>query len=100
MEAASSKTPPVSSSPVEARDARYSPPSVRLQVLQKLGRDARFEDDIVHYNYRRWVANEVNRAAKSARSVWQCRLRSTTSHSLSDAVFFDSPEACLGNGIP
>ncbi|OJJ83717.1 uncharacterized protein ASPGLDRAFT_1491754 [Aspergillus glaucus CBS 516.65] len=27
----------------------------------QLGRDARFEDDISHYNYRRWTANEVNR---------------------------------------
>ena len=31
------------------------------QALQELGRDARFEDDIGHYNYRRWTANEVNR---------------------------------------
>ncbi|KAL5338248.1 hypothetical protein BJX70DRAFT_388776 [Aspergillus crustosus] len=27
----------------------------------RLGRDARFEDDIGYYNYRRWTANEVNR---------------------------------------
>lgn len=31
------------------------------QALHELGRDARFEDDIGHYNYRRWTANEVNR---------------------------------------
>ncbi|CEL09489.1 hypothetical protein ASPCAL12624 [Aspergillus calidoustus] len=31
------------------------------QALQELGRDARFEDEIGHYNYRRWTANEVNR---------------------------------------
>ncbi|KAF7164504.1 hypothetical protein CNMCM6106_001022 [Aspergillus hiratsukae] len=31
------------------------------QALNELGRDARFEDDIGHYNYRRWTANEVNR---------------------------------------
>ncbi|KAK2801732.1 hypothetical protein FQN50_007647 [Emmonsiellopsis sp. PD_5] len=31
------------------------------QALQELGRDARFEDNIGHYNYRRWTANEVNR---------------------------------------
>ena len=31
------------------------------QALRELGRDARFEDDIGHYNYRRWTANEVNR---------------------------------------
>jgi hypothetical protein len=30
------------------------------QVLKELGRDAKFEDDISHYNYQRWVANEVN----------------------------------------
>ncbi|BDD59922.1 hypothetical protein MAP00_005092 [Monascus purpureus] len=30
------------------------------QALQELGRDARFENDIGHYNYRRWTANEVN----------------------------------------
>lgn len=31
------------------------------QALHELGRDARFEHDISHYNYRRWTANEVNR---------------------------------------
>ncbi|KAJ6045745.1 uncharacterized protein N7446_012609 [Penicillium canescens] len=31
------------------------------QALKELGRDARFEDDIGHYNYRRWTANEVNK---------------------------------------
>ncbi|PYH89774.1 hypothetical protein BO71DRAFT_464394 [Aspergillus ellipticus CBS 707.79] len=31
------------------------------QALQELGRGARFEDDIGHYNYRRWTSNEVNR---------------------------------------
>jgi hypothetical protein len=30
------------------------------QALKELGRDAKFEDDIGHYNYRRWVANKVN----------------------------------------
>lgn len=30
------------------------------QALRELGRDARFEDDIGHYNFRRWTANEVN----------------------------------------
>lgn len=33
------------------------------EALQELGRDARFEDDIGHYNYRRWTANEVNRTS-------------------------------------
>ncbi|KAL4778139.1 hypothetical protein BJX76DRAFT_366673 [Aspergillus varians] len=31
-----------------------------FQLLQELGRDARFEDDIGYYNYCRWTANEVN----------------------------------------
>ncbi|CAG8128817.1 unnamed protein product [Penicillium nalgiovense] len=31
------------------------------RALQELGPDARFEKDIGHYNFRRWVANEVNR---------------------------------------
>ncbi|KAI3287650.1 hypothetical protein DTO002I6_7616 [Penicillium roqueforti] len=31
------------------------------RALHELGRDARFENDIGHYNFRRWVANEVNR---------------------------------------
>lgn len=31
------------------------------QALQELGRDARFEDDIGHYNYRRWTAKEISR---------------------------------------
>lgn len=30
------------------------------QALQELGWDAKFEDAIGHYNYRRWTANEVN----------------------------------------
>ena len=30
------------------------------RALKELGRDARFEDDIGHYNFRRWAANEVN----------------------------------------
>ena len=30
------------------------------QALKELGRDAKFEDDIGHYNFRRWTANEVN----------------------------------------
>ncbi|KAL4990762.1 hypothetical protein BDW68DRAFT_174755 [Aspergillus falconensis] len=29
------------------------------QALQELGRDARFENDIGHYNYQRWTTNEV-----------------------------------------
>jgi hypothetical protein len=39
------------------------------QALKELGRDARFEDDIGHYNYRRWTANEVNRAFPATRLV-------------------------------
>ncbi|RAO74324.1 uncharacterized protein BHQ10_010336 [Talaromyces amestolkiae] len=31
------------------------------EALQELGRDAKFEDDVGHYNYRRWTANEANR---------------------------------------
>jgi hypothetical protein len=31
------------------------------QALRELGRDARFENNIGHYNFRRWTANEVNR---------------------------------------
>jgi hypothetical protein len=31
------------------------------QALRELGRDARFENDIGHYHFRRWAANEVNR---------------------------------------
>ncbi|KAJ6021273.1 hypothetical protein N7540_006777 [Penicillium herquei] len=34
-------------------------------ALKELGRDARFEDDIGHYNYRRWTANEVNKSFTS-----------------------------------
>ncbi|EED12255.1 hypothetical protein TSTA_003170 [Talaromyces stipitatus ATCC 10500] len=30
-------------------------------ALRELGRDAEFEDDVVHYNYRCWTANEANR---------------------------------------
>jgi hypothetical protein len=45
------------------------------QALKELGRDARFEDDIGHYNYRRWTANEVNRTFPETRLV----LRETTS---------------------
>ncbi|KAJ5289237.1 hypothetical protein N7478_002267 [Penicillium angulare] len=30
------------------------------QALKELGRDARFEDDIGHYNFRCWTANDVN----------------------------------------
>lgn len=30
------------------------------QALRELGGDAKFEDDIGHYNFRRWTANEVN----------------------------------------
>ncbi|KAG0161180.1 hypothetical protein PDIDSM_8714 [Penicillium digitatum] len=29
-------------------------------ALKELGRDARFEDDVGQYNFRRWTANEVN----------------------------------------
>ncbi|KAJ5778330.1 hypothetical protein N7520_001576 [Penicillium odoratum] len=32
------------------------------QALKELGRDAKFEDDIGHYNFRRWTANEVNQS--------------------------------------
>jgi hypothetical protein len=39
------------------------------QALKELGRDARFEDDIGHYNYRWWTANEVNRAFPATRLV-------------------------------
>lgn len=38
------------------------------QALRELGRDARFEDDIGHYNFRRWAANEVNRMLPVERS--------------------------------
>ncbi|KUL84888.1 hypothetical protein ZTR_08246 [Talaromyces verruculosus] len=31
------------------------------EALRELGRDAKFEDDLGHYNYRRWTANEANR---------------------------------------
>jgi hypothetical protein len=30
------------------------------RALNKLGRDARFENDIRHYNFRFWAANKVN----------------------------------------
>ena len=30
------------------------------QALRELDRDARFEDDTGHYNFRRWTANELN----------------------------------------
>ena len=30
------------------------------QALNELGQDAKIEDDISHYNYWRWTANEVN----------------------------------------
>ncbi|TPR04011.1 hypothetical protein CAN33_003000 [Aspergillus niger] len=35
------------------------------RALQELGRDARFEEDIGHYNYRRWTGNGVNRNVTS-----------------------------------
>lgn len=31
------------------------------EALRELGQDAKFKDDISHYNYRRWTANEANR---------------------------------------
>jgi hypothetical protein len=31
------------------------------QAFNELGRHAKFEDDIGHYNYRRWTSNEVHR---------------------------------------
>lgn len=31
------------------------------QGLKDLGEDAGFEDNLGHYNYRRWTANEANR---------------------------------------
>ncbi|QQK41882.1 hypothetical protein Pdw03_4736 [Penicillium digitatum] len=34
---------------------------IARQALKELGRDARFEYDIGHYNFRRWTANEVNK---------------------------------------
>src|ERR1700735_1992985 len=33
------------------------------QALKYLGRDAGFEDELGHYNYRRWTANEANRTS-------------------------------------
>lgn len=39
------------------------------QALKELGRDARFEDDIGHYNYRRWTANEVNSMSLAERDM-------------------------------
>lgn len=38
------------------------------QALRELGRDAKFEDDMGHYNYRRWTANEVNRTSLTCRN--------------------------------
>lgn len=35
------------------------------EALRELGRDAKFEDDVGHYNYRRWTANEANRKSKT-----------------------------------
>jgi Protein of unknown function (DUF3435) len=34
------------------------------EALRELGRDAKFEDDVGHYNYRRWTANEANRKSE------------------------------------
>ncbi|EED15808.1 conserved hypothetical protein [Talaromyces stipitatus ATCC 10500] len=31
------------------------------EAMRELGRDAKFKDDVGHYNYRRWTANEANR---------------------------------------
>lgn len=39
------------------------------QAAQELGRDARFNDDVGHYNYRRWTANEVNRMLPTIRLI-------------------------------
>jgi hypothetical protein len=39
------------------------------QALKELGRDARFEDDIGHYNFRRWTANEVNSMSFAQRDM-------------------------------
>jgi hypothetical protein len=39
------------------------------QALKELGRDARFEDDIGHYNYRRWTANEINSMSLAERDM-------------------------------
>jgi hypothetical protein len=39
------------------------------QALKELGRDARFEDDIGHYNFRRWTANEVNSMSLAERDM-------------------------------
>jgi hypothetical protein len=43
------------------------------QALNELGRDARFEDNIGHYNYRRWTANEVNRTSPIVESSFARR---------------------------
>jgi len=37
-------------------------------ALRELGRDAKFEDDVTHYIYRRWAANEVNRTSLTWRN--------------------------------
>ncbi|KAJ5649238.1 uncharacterized protein N7484_002961 [Penicillium longicatenatum] len=84
------------------------------QALKELGRDARFEDDIGHYNFRRWTANEVNlRSGKECLvSLATLFLKSITNHNLLDAIsrmlfFFDRlrkgyyalPGVCSGKGI-
>ncbi|KAJ5182143.1 hypothetical protein N7449_012290, partial [Penicillium cf. viridicatum] len=60
------------------------------RALHELGRDARFENDIGHYNFRRWTANEVNRKSLQsgqeislARSGREC-LASRVTRSLKD----------------
>lgn len=39
------------------------------QALRELGQDTRFENDIGHYNFRRWTANEVNRMLPVKRNL-------------------------------
>ncbi|QQK40550.1 FluG domain-containing protein [Penicillium digitatum] len=38
-------------------------------ALKELGRDARFEDDVGQYNFRRWTANEVNSMLHAERDM-------------------------------
>ncbi|KAI3015039.1 hypothetical protein CBS147347_11311 [Aspergillus niger] len=62
------------------------------QALQELGRDAGFEDNVGHYNYRRWTANEVNRnftSQERQRVLGQSGdavLKNTTNHSLATGI--------------
>lgn len=41
--------------------------------LRELGRNTKFEKDIIHYNYQRWAANEVNHISHILNEVnWGC----------------------------